>query len=60
MPRIAKQQADKLNKFVNIFGPHIFQTDGKTLLCRISSFTIGHDRKSQIEQHLRAESSQKS
>ena len=55
MPRIAKQQADKLNKFVNIFGPHIFQTDGKTLLCRICSFTIGHDRKSQIEQHLRTE-----
>ena len=52
MPCVSKNQESKLTKFVDKFGSHIFQTDGKTLFCRLCSFTIAHERKSQIEQHI--------
>ena len=48
MPKIFNSYSSKLNSYVNLFGKHILQTDGKILTCRVCCTRVNGERKSLV------------
>lgn len=55
MPKIKQSLSNRLQTYVNKFGPDIFSIDTSVLFCKICEIKVNSDKKFNVSQHIKSD-----
>jgi hypothetical protein len=55
MPKIKQRLSNRLQTYVNKFGPDIFSIDTSVLFCKICEIKVNSDKKFNVSQHIKSD-----
>jgi hypothetical protein len=55
MPKIKQNLSNRLQTYVNLYGPKIFLIDKSVLFCKICEVKVSSDKKFNVSQHIKSD-----